>query len=110
MDCCVLHVCENTKETVYPLSHRQWDTARCCAESWASVDEPLFTAVAHRLLLNTEYRDDMVCHQSCYKKFTNKIVIARAMKRSTNEPTEVTEVRNLSVTTCLSCYLMEHPA
>lgn len=83
MEDCFFHCFDGSKETATLVTERQWETAKTYAERWAAIEEPLYSQIANKVTQIGLYKDDITCHQSCYKKFCNKLNIERAEKRHT---------------------------
>lgn len=80
-NCCIFHCVEDCKETVFPVTLKQWNTAVTYANSWQTIHDDVCSEIAVQILSAAKCSDEMVAHQSCYSKFTNKLGIERAEGR-----------------------------
>lgn len=95
MEDCILHCVEICQETVLKITKHQWETCNEYAVQWISQDEEPFKQIASKII-ETSYNDELLCHNKCYKRFCNKLVIQRAISRYTKRR----EAADIEVSSC----------
>jgi hypothetical protein len=78
---CIFHCVERSNETLTFVSLNQFNSAKSYSERWETRSEGLETNAAIKFKKIEVYKEDLLCHFNCYKRFCNKLVLERAETR-----------------------------
>ena len=81
---CVFHSIENCNETLVRVPEQERITANQYANRWIVLERQPQESISEKLLQSLIYKD-LVCHYACYKKFCNKLMIARVEMKAARE-------------------------
>ena len=102
-DDCLFHCCEMS-EMLTPVTQTLFSTSKWYAQEWQALNKSVFSSAASKRL-NIEYFENnkYLTHYSCYSRFTNKLVLERAKKRSCQEVSTNFFMMIITVCTAASC-------